>query len=387
LSYIDEPYLARQNRPRRRTGRIPASPYLKPPSAQCRARGREAVNLLPSYDYAVSVIVISFNTRDLLRECLQSIVAECASLPAGTTAEILVVDNASTDGSAEMVEREFVSPAGPVSSCTVRLIRSEVNLGFAAANNLAVEAARGHHLVLLNSDAFFHPGALRLSIQHMDANTKVGVGGARLVGPHGEWQPSARAFPTLWNVFVVFSGLATRCPKSRIFGAFDRTWASPDEQAEVDWVPGAFSILRREALVKTGLFDPRFFLYCEEVDLCRRIKAQGFRVLYWPDVVVTHIGGESSRRLTSLKFSDAESQVVLWRMRSTLLYFRKHHGIRVWGIRILEDGMHALRWLRNRNSKNPFRRHRSEEAKLFLSLMRQAWKETKGGRISPPRPW
>jgi GT2 family glycosyltransferase len=345
------------------------------------------VNLLPSYDYAASVIVISYNTRDVLRECLQSIVAECTLLPAGTAVEVLVVDNASTDGSAEVVEHEIAFPSYVASSSTIRLIRSAVNLGFAAANNLAMEVARGRYLVLLNSDAFFHPGALRLSIQHMDANTTVGVGGARLVGPHGEWQPSARAFPTLWNVFVVLSGLAARYPRSRIFGAFDRTWASPDLQAEVDWVPGAFSIMRREALAKTGLFDPRFFLYCEEVDLCCRIKAHGFRVLYWPDVVVTHIGGESSRQLTTLKFSDAESQVVLWRMRSTLLYFRKHHAFRVWGIRLLEDGMHTIRWLRNRNSKDPIRRHRGEEAKLFLSLMRQAWKETNGGRVSPPPPW
>jgi len=345
------------------------------------------VNILPSYDYTVSVIVISFNTRDVLRECLQSIVAECALLPAGISAEVLVVDNASSDGSAEMVEREFAAPVDATSSCKVRLIRSEVNLGFAAANNLAMEAARGRYLVLLNSDAFFHPRALRLSIQHMDADINVGIGGARLVGPRGEWQPSARAFPTLWHVFVVLSGLATRYPKSRIFGAFDRTWASPDLQAEVDWVPGAFSIVRREALAKTGLFDPQFFLYCEEVDLCRRIKAQGFRVLYWPDVVVTHIGGESSRQLTALKFSGAESQAVLWRMRSTLLYFRKHHGLRVWGLRFLEDSMHKLRWLRNRNGKDPVRRRRGEEAKLFLSLMRQAWNETSGGRVSPPRPW
>jgi len=340
------------------------------------------VILLPTYECTVSVIVISFNTCGLLRACIQSILAECGRLPAGMTAEILVVDNASSDGSPEMVEREFAVCHSPV-----RLMRSDVNLGFAAANNLAIKAARGRYLVLLNSDAFFHPGALRLAIEHMDANPTAGVGGARLVGPQGEWQPSARAFPTLWHVFVVLSGLAARFPNSRIFGAFDRTWASPDLEAEVDWVPGAFSIMRREALALTGLFDPNFFLYCEEVDLCRRIKAKGFRVLYWPDVAVTHIGGESGRQLTTLKFSDNESQVVLWRMRATLLYFRKHHGSQVWGIRWLEDGMHALRVLRNRNSIDPARRQRAEEARLFLCLMRQAWRETNGGRVSPPRPW
>ena len=355
------------------------------------------IKLLLSYEHKVSIIVVSFNTRELLRHCLQSVLAECARLPAASSAEILVVDNASSDGSPEMVESEMMdrefpaaaSPdhAAPGSRVPVRLIRSTVNLGFAGANNLAMSQARGRYLVLLNSDALFHTGALRLAIQHMDLNTQAGVGGARLVGPQGEWQPSARSFPTLWHVFVVFSGLATRFPKSRLFGAFDRTWASPDFQAEVDWVPGAFSIMRREALVKTGLFDPQFFLYSEEVDLCRRMKAMGFRVLYWPDVVVTHIGGESGRQLTTLKFSDTESQIVLWRMRSTLLYFRKHHGFQVWGIRRLEDAMHALRWVRNRFSKDAARRHRAEEAKLFLALMGQAWRETKGGRVSPPRPW
>jgi hypothetical protein len=357
------------------------SPHTPPTVA--RAAGTcPTVKLLPSYEFAVSVIVVSFNTRDLLRGCIQSVLAECDQLPSGITAEVLIVDNASSDGSPEMVEDDFVAPHSPV-----RLIRSDVNLGFAAANNLAMEAARGRYLVLLNSDAFFRRGALRLAVQHMDANTTVGVGGARLLGPQGEWQPSARAFPTLWHVFVVFSGLANRYPKSRVFGAFDRTWASPDFQAEVDWVPGAFSIMRREALVKTGLFDERFFLYCEEVDLCRRIKAKRFRVIYWPDVVVTHIGGESSRQLTTLKLSEGDSQVVLWRMRATLLYFRKHHGFRVRAFRALEDTMYTLRWLRNRNSSDPARRERGEEARLFLSLMRQAWQETNGGRISPPQPW
>ena len=214
------------------------------------------MKLLASYEYTVSVIVVSFNTRDVLRNCIQSILAECDRLPGGVNAEVLVVDNASNDRSPEMVEREFAGSPTPV-----RLIRSQVNLGFAAANNLAIEAAEGRYLVLLNSDALFHTGALDLAIRHMDANITVGVGGARLVGPQGEWQPSARAFPTLWQVFLVFSGLASRYPRSRIFGAFDRTWASPDFEAEVDWVPGAFSIVRREALVKTGLFDPCFFLY------------------------------------------------------------------------------------------------------------------------------
>ncbi len=332
------------------------------------------------YDCEVSIIVISFNTRDLLRECLTSLLAECSSL--GASAEVLVVDNASVDNSAEMVGAEFSKSQIPV-----RLIRSDVNLGFAAANNLAMEQAQGRYIVLLNSDAFFHPGALRRSIDHMDADATVGIGGARLVSRDGAWQPSARTFHSIWIDAIVLTGLAARFPRSRIFGAPDRTWADPNQAAEVDWVPGAFSILRREALAKTGLFDPAFFLYYEEVDLCLRVKAAGFRVLYWPDVVVTHIGGESGRQLRSLRFSKTGAQVVLWRMRATLLYYRKHHGFQAWLAKALEETIYHLRWIRNRFSKDPARRERAEEASVLLETMRQAWKETHGGRVSPQRPW
>jgi len=341
-----------------------------------------SVTVRASCDCTVSLLVISFNTRDLLRECLHSLLAECARLPASESAEILVVDNASRDGSAEMVEREFASTSTPV-----RLIRSDVNLGFGVANNRVLQAARGRYPVLINSDAFFHPGALARAIQHMDADPTVGIGGARLVGPDGAWQPSARTFHSLWIDTVVLTGLASRFPRSRIFGAPDRTWADPSQPASVDWVPGAFSILRREALSRTGLFDPAFFLYYEEVDLCRRVKNAGFQVMYWPDVVVTHIGGESSRQLQSLTFSKSAAQVVLWRMRSTLLYYRKHHGGQALLARWLEECIYLLRRLRNCRSSNPARRERAREAGILLGLLRQAWHETNGGRLSPPTPW
>jgi len=362
---------------RQKDDRLPPQPGRQ----HCVTAGdRSIMKLLGGYDYEVSIIVISFNTRELLRECLTSLLAECLTL--GASAEVLVVDNASADNSAEMVDAEFNKSEIPV-----RLIRSEVNLGFAAANTLAMEQALGRYIVLLNSDAFFHPGVLRRAIDHMDADSTVGIGGARLVSRDGAWQPSARTFHSIWIDAIVLTGLAARFPQSRIFGAPDRTWADPNQPADVDWVPGAFSILRREALAKTGLFDPTFFLYYEEVDLCRRVKDAGFRVRYWPDVVVTHIGGESGRQLRSLKFSKNGAQVVLWRMRATLLYYRKHHGFQAWLAKGLEETIYRLRWIRNRFSKNPVRRERAEEATLLLGMMRQAWNETKGGRISPPRPW
>jgi GT2 family glycosyltransferase len=339
------------------------------------------------YPFDASVIAISFNTRDLLRECLKSIQDEFSRLPAGLSAEVLVVDNASGDGSAEMVESEFCASAIPV-----RLIRSAVNLGFGAANNLAIAAAQGRYPVLLNSDAFLHPGALARAIAHMDADPSAGIGTARQVSRDGAPQPSALRFHTIKRDAMMLSGLSAHFPRLRLFAALDwpAAGSSPSEPGktrEVDWSPGAFLILRREALQKTGLFDPAFFLYYEEVDLCRRVKAAGYRIMHWPDVVVTHIGGESSRQVKSLLFSESASQVVLWRMRSTLLYYRKNHGAKVWLARWLEEGLYALRWLRNVRSRVAARRQRAQEAQVLIRLLRQAWRETSGGRVSPPRPW
>ncbi|MGD0796994.1 MAG: glycosyltransferase family 2 protein [Acidobacteriaceae bacterium] len=324
--------------------------------------------------YEASVVIVSFNTRETLRECLESVLVETE----GLRSEILVVDNNSRDGSAEMVEREFPG---------VRLIRAGTNLGFGSANNLALQQARGRYFVLLNSDAFFRSGALATAIRHMDENPDCGLAGGRLIGRDGQLQPSARSFHTIFDDLITLSGLAARFPKSRFFGRFDRTWADPNEPAEVDWVPGAFCIIRPSALVRVGLFNPIFFLYYEEVDLCLRIKRAGYRIWYWPDVFVVHIGGESSRQMTDLKFSSSGAQVVLWRMRSTLLYYRMYHGWKVHAAKWLELTFYAGRVARNYFSRDPVRQERSRSSRTLIQLMNQAWNDTQGGTVSPPRPW
>jgi GT2 family glycosyltransferase len=335
---------------------------------------------LPStenYSHDASVIIVSFNTRDILRECLESVERESD----GLQIEILVVDNHSSDGSPEMIENEFPR---------VRLLRSTINLGFGAANNLAIEAAGGRYVILLNSDAFLCPGSLKAAVNNMNIHPEVALAGARLVGRDFSWQPSARMFPSIFNDTLVLTGLAARFPKSRFFGHFDRTWADPSEPAQVDWVPGAFSIFRAQVLEKVGLFDPRFFMYSEEVDLCRRIKKAGYQVWYWPDIQVIHIGGESSRQVKNVELSSSGStQLVLWRMRSTLLYYRKHHGAKVWLTKWLELAFYRLSYLRNRLSRDPLRRSSSRTSRLrnLATSIRVAWKETQGGRVSPPRPW
>ena len=326
----------------------------------------------PQFD--VSIVIVSFNTRDTLRECMLSVYREVRSL----RVRVIVVDNASADGSAAMIEQEFPE---------VVLIRSENNLGFGPANNLGFRSALGRYIVLLNSDAFLTEHSLELSVAHMDANPRAGLGGGRLVGRDGSWQPSARMFPTVLGDLIVLSGLAARFPRSRFFGHADRTWANPMEAGEVDWVPGAYSIIRAEALTDVGSFDPRFFLYYEEVDLCMRIKQKGYSIWYWPDVAVVHIGGESSRQISSLEMSRTGAQLVLWRMRSMLLYYRKHYGPVARIAMLMEIVWYWLRSQRRRLSTDLDRRTSAQTYQSMISIMSQAWRDTKGGRFSPVQPW
>ena len=322
----------------------------------------------------ISVVIISLNTSRVLHECMECLARESE----GLTVETIIVDNGSKDDSVAMIRRDFPG---------VLLIESPENLGFGRANNLAFEKARGRYIVLLNSDAFLEPGSLRLSVERMDKDPSIGLAGARLIGRDGAWQPSARMFPSILSDLFVISGLSNRFPKSRIFGHFDRTWADQNQAMAVDWVPGAYSIIRREALDKVGPFDPRFFLYSEEVDLCKRIKAAGYSIWYWPDVVVIHIGGESSRQMKTVQMSKSGSQLTLWRMRSTLLYYRKHHGWQAHLARLLETFWFSQRASRKQHSKDATRQASAEGDRVHVALMRQAWTETKGGRVSPPQPW
>ncbi len=322
----------------------------------------------------ISVVVVSFNTRNLLRDCLAALRKETE----GIANEVFVVDNVSRDGSAEMVEKEFPE---------IKLIRSDINLGFAGANNKAFPLATGRYIVLLNSDAFLKPMALRRSIDYMDSEPGIGLGGARLIGADGSWQASCRMFPSPLNDFLSLSGLATKFPKSRFFGRQDHTWASQDVPADADWVPGAYSIIRRSVLDEVGHFDEQFFLYYEEVDLCKRIKQAGYVVRYWPDVVVVHLGGESSKTITSLTMSKSGAQLELWRMRSAFLYYRKHHGPVAWLTKTIESAWHRLRSWKNRLSPVPAHKTKAQDSKMVIELLGRAWRETSGGAVSPSRPW
>lgn len=323
---------------------------------------------------AISILIVSFNTKDVLRECLESVQLASTNL----AVETIVVDNHSKDDSVKMVRNEFP---------WVRVIESQENLGFGRANNLAFEAARGRYIVLLNSDAFLQKNTLCLSLEKMQADPSVGLAGGRLIGRDGELQPSARMFPNPLRQLLIISGMADKYAASRFFGQADRTWADPMQPAEVDWVPGAYSIIPASVLHKHGFFDPRFFLYYEEVDLCLRIQNEGYKIMYWPDICVVHVGGESSRQVKTEEMSQTGAQLVLWRMRSTLLYYRKHAGSTAIVVRWLEELWYLLRGWRNRLRTGEAAQTEVRNQERLAGLMVRAWGETNGGRVSPPQPW
>ena len=320
---------------------------------------------------ALSVLIVTYNSAPLLHACLDSLREQTM---AGDF-EIILVDNASRDESAAIIRSEYPE---------VQLIASDVNLGFGNANNKSFAIAKGQYLVLLNPDAELPPDTLECALRHMDENADAGMGGGLLQGTLGEWQPSARLFPSLLNDALTISGLSNRYHDSRFFGRVDRSWADPLKAAAVDWVPGAFVILRRDLVEQISLFDPRFFLYYEEVDLCRRIHQAGFKVYYWPDLVIAHVGGASSETVDELVFSSSGKQLTLWRMRSQLLYYRKWHGlIYSWLVKSLEQAWHGLRAWRN-VTRAPAK---AEESRRIMQLWQQAWQDTRGGQHSPTQPW
>ncbi len=223
--------------------------------------------------------------------------------------DVTVVDNASGDGSAEMVTAEFP---------WARLIRNYRNAGFGAAHNQAMRGAAGRYLLVLNSDAIPVPGALRTVVDFLDAHPSVAVAGPRLRYPDGTVQPSRRRFPTLATLFVESTQLQRVSSDNAVLRHYYVADRSDDEPQEVDWLVGACLCVRAAAVSEVGLFDERFFMYSEELDWCRRFRAAGWSIAYVPSAEVLHLEGASSRQ--DLAARDRVFQA------SKLQYAAKWHG-------------------------------------------------------------
>jgi len=256
----------------------------------------------------VSVIVVNYNTAHLLKEMRDALTASAA----GLSIEIVVVDNASRDDSVAVIQRDFAD---------CKLIFNDTNVGFGRANNQGLALATGRYVLLLNTDAFVAPDTLTKTVAYMDAHADCGVLGVRLVGRDGVMQPCCRYFPTPWNVFLNRTGWHRFFPGTRMVD--DLSWDHASVR-ECDWVIGCYYLIRREVTDRVGLFDPRYFLYSEEVDHCRMTKAAGWKVVFFPHTTVVHIGGESAKSDSELT---AGRQISALQIESEILYFRKHHGL------------------------------------------------------------
>jgi GT2 family glycosyltransferase len=255
---------------------------------------------------SVSVVIVSYNTRQMTLDCLRTLKGEVAA--SGMTVEILVVDNGSMDGSAAAVRQAFPD---------VIVIENPRNAGFGAANNLAMQRAAGKYLLLLNSDAFLLPGALAAMVQLLDARVDVDVVGPRLLNRDGSLQVSCFPFPSPMRAWVENLWLSAALPNHEVVGDY-RRWKHDSERV-VDWVVGACMLVRRSTYERVGGFDERFFMYAEETDWQRRIRDTGQRILFTPAAEVTHLGGASGA---------ADKPKVNRSFFDSLDYYeRKHHGL------------------------------------------------------------
>ncbi|RMH00305.1 MAG: glycosyltransferase family 2 protein [Chloroflexi bacterium] len=232
---------------------------------------------------ALSVIVVSYNTRQLLDDCLASLVR--ANMPEGGM-EIIVVDNASTDGSPEMVAEKYPQ---------VCLIASDENLGFAAANNRGTAVAHGEYLLFLNSDTRVSVDALAQPLAYLQQHPEVGALTVRLMYPNGQRDPdNHRGFPTPWNAFCHFSGLNRLFPGAPLFNGYFQSWQDFSQTHTVDVIAGSYMMMPAKLFHELGGWDETYFFYGEDIDFCYRIRQAGYQIVYYPHVEVLHYKGASS---------------------------------------------------------------------------------------------
>lgn len=251
----------------------------------------------------LSIAIINWNTKHLLKECLKSIYSKAHKI----SFEILVVDNGSSDGSQEMIRIKFPQ---------ARLIENKDNLGFARANNQALRKSKGKYGLLLNSDTLVREGTLEMMVSFMEANSRVGICGCRLLNEDGSVQPSCGSFPGLFTIFLHMTKLNYLYPGNRFSRRFMEADLEEGEAEEMDWVTGACLLVRHQAREEIGLLDERFFMYCEDLDWCHRMKGTGWKIYYLPRAEVIHYRSQS--------YEKGSLRIFLEGYKSWFIYLRKH---------------------------------------------------------------
>ena len=225
----------------------------------------------------ISIIIPSWNAKKYLQTCIESTIRETQNYKT----EIIVVDNASTDGSVELVKEQFQH---------VKLICNDANLGFATANNIGIKNSSGKYIFLINSDVKVLNGTIGLMLAYMNEHPEIGMLGPQILDSNGNIQRSCMGFPTLWNTFCRALALDTLFPKSKLFGGYMMTFWPHDSIRDVNVINGCFWMVKREALDEVGLLDERFFIYAEDKDWCKRFWDAGWKVVYFPEAKAIHYG-------------------------------------------------------------------------------------------------
>lgn len=249
----------------------------------------------------ISIIIVNWNTREFLADCIASIYAS----PPDGEFDIWIVDNSSIDGSTELIKETYPE---------INLIENQENIGFARANNKALRECQGKYILLLNPDTVVEAGAIKELENFLDRSPKTGLVGARLNNPDGTLQISAFPIPTLLREFWRMFHLDYFLP----YANYPMKDWDLNSAREVDTLLGACMLIRREALDDLGLFDEEYFIYSEEVDLCTRLKGAGWHLYWVPSAVVVHYGGQSTQQVAEEMF--------LRLYEGKILYFRKHRS-------------------------------------------------------------
>jgi GT2 family glycosyltransferase len=232
----------------------------------------------------LSIIIINYNVKEFLLNLLDSIRNAVKNI----STEIIIVDNASDDGSVEILREKFPN---------IKLIANKKNVGFGSANNQAMEAAKGRYFLLINPDAIVREDTLLKMLEFFNKTPQVGIAGCKVLNPDGSLQLACRrSFPGPWTSFTKVMGLSKLFPKSRLFARYNLTYLNEDQTYEVDAVSGAFMMMRKEVYEKIGGFDRQFFMYGEDLDLCYRAQKSGYKVFYVHNTEIIHYKGESTKR-------------------------------------------------------------------------------------------
>ncbi|MBN1764019.1 MAG: glycosyltransferase family 2 protein [Sedimentisphaerales bacterium] len=254
----------------------------------------------------VTIIIVNWNTRDILRDCLKSIYAQTRNI----TFEVIVVDNASADNSVQMIRTEFPQ---------IILIENADNRGFAAGNNQGLEIARGRYVLLLNPDTIVLEGAIQKTVIFAEQHPKVAVIGIRNDRPGGRLIKNCFQFASVQNLIISSLGLHRLFPQSRFFGRERLLWWDYQSVREVDVVAGCCMLVRREAIDRAGMMDEAYFMYGEEMDWCWRFKKAGWKILYYPDARIIHYGGMSAAQ------NPVEMRAA--QQKSFLYFIKKRQGL------------------------------------------------------------